>query len=229
MKKLTKNMRITHSIIMVVILATAFLAIVGGIGYKGIGSINNNVSQIYNEAVLKTQLVTEINHKFMNIRIEVLRAIDLGYNPSIIRNVDNLDQELRELMDAYLEGQDEESMENVVLESAKNNYDTFMNTWASVVAKLQRHEELDDQDRFSLEARGSAILSSLVYVVNSNKEFAEELYDESMGIYNANIRGLSTISIIALITLLGFSFLIIGILKKSIKEMNGIFENVATG
>ncbi|SNT33186.1 Methyl-accepting chemotaxis protein, partial [Anaerovirgula multivorans] len=31
------------------------------------------------------------------------------------------------------------------------------------------------------------------------------------------------------ITLLGFSFLIIGILKKSIKEMNGIFENVATG
>ncbi|SNT33021.1 Four helix bundle sensory module for signal transduction, partial [Anaerovirgula multivorans] len=229
MKKLTKNMRITHSIIMVVILATAFLAIVGGIGYKGIGSINNNVSQIYNEAVLKTQLATEINQKFMNIRIEVLRVMDLGYNPSIIKNIDNLDQELRDLMDVYLEGQDEESRENTVLESAKSNYDIFVASWADVVKKLQRYEELDDQDKLSLESRGNAILNNLVYVIKNNKEFAEELYDESMGIYNANIRGLSTISIIALITLLGFSFLIIGILKKSIKEMNGIFENVATG
>lgn len=229
MRKLIKNMRITHSIIMIVILATVFVAVVGGIGYRGIGSINDNVSQIYNEAVLKTQLATEITHKFMNIRIEVLRAIDLGYNPSIIRNIDNLDAELRELMDIYLEGQEESSMENVVLESAINNYNIFSNAWASIVTKLQRHEELDDQDRFSLEARGSAILSNLVFIVNNNKEFAEKLYDESKGIYDANVKGLSTIGFVALVTLLSFSFLIIGLMKKSINEMKDIFEVVATG
>lgn len=228
MKKLTRNMRITHNIILIVIIAAVFLAVVGVIGYQGISSINRNVSQIYNQAVLKTQLATEITHKFMSIRLEVLKAMDLGYNAGIIRNVENLDQEVRELMDAYLVNQEEGSMENVVLEYVVDNYDAFINAWGTVADKLQRHEMLNDQDR-SLEALGGAISTNLIYIVDKNKEFAEELYAESQDIYDTNIKSLSTIFLFASIVLVGFSLLIISILKKSINEINGIFESIATG
>lgn len=151
MQKIPKSLRITHSIIFIVVVATVFLLITGGSGYLGISTINNNVSSIYNDAVVKTQLTSEMTKRFMNIRIEILRSIDLGFTPSIINNINKLDGELKTLMEEYASSLDENSQEKTILQTTINNYGVFMNTWEGIRKKIENHEVISPEEKASIE------------------------------------------------------------------------------
>lgn len=229
MQKISKSLRITHSIIFIVVVATVFLLITGGSGYLGISTINNNVSSIYNDAVVKTQLTSEMTKRFMNIRIEILRSIDLGFTPSIINNINKLDGELKTLMEEYASSLDENSQEKTILQTTINNYGVFMNTWEGIRKKIENHEVISPEEKASIESRGGAILSNFTYIIDKNKEKAEELYQHSIRVYEQNKRNVGMIGTLALAVLLTSSIMMITLLKKSIKEMNEIFDMVATG
>ncbi len=229
MKKLSFNMRITHSIIAIILISTLFLAAIGGIGYLQTGKINNNVHDMYNDVVLKTQLVTEFASKFMDIRVEILRAMDLGAVPSIFRNIEKLDGELRELIEEYLVDLDETSMNYTILQTAQSNYDVFMQIWANTRVRLENLEEPDADEKLSLEVRGNAIHSNFEFIIDANKDIAEDLYQQSIGIYQDSAKAISLASIVALLILMATFMVIIRMLKGSIGQMNDIFKDISTG
>ncbi len=229
MKKSKNNISITRSILAIVIIATLFLAAIGGIGYFQAGNINNNISQMHKEVVQRSQLVTEFTHKFMDIRVEVLRVMDLGAVPSIFNNIDELDKELRALMEDYAMDLDEESMNYTILQTALNNYNQFMETWAKAKTQLTTHEDPSDEVKLDLEVRANGIQNNFRFIIDENEKMAEELYYESINIYEKGTGALIISAIVALIVLLGISFIIIGVVKRSIGQMDTIFESIARG
>ncbi|WP_026476845.1 methyl-accepting chemotaxis protein [Alkaliphilus transvaalensis] len=228
MGRVLGNIRLSHSIISLVIFSLIFIFIVATTGYQGIGSINHNVDEIYNEAVLPTQKVNELNTLFMNIRVDVLRHMDEDYTESIT-GIASQDQVFRRAVDEYSNEIGSGSREAILLGLAMRNYNEFMETWETIKEQMLHEEKVELSNKYALEATSQAIVRNLNEIINHNKERAENLYNESANLYIVIRNNLVLFFTIAVLALFILSSIIIIIIRKSIKEVLHIYDRVSLG
>ncbi|AKL93894.1 methyl-accepting chemotaxis protein 4 [Clostridium aceticum] len=230
MKKVLGNISLNYLIGTIVFLGLISMMLIGFTGYTGINNINQRVNSMYHDAIIPSQQASDINHKFMNIRVESLRMLEMGYNPSIANNINRLDRELREQISEYLEAIDDETdRSSTIFANSMQLYDQYMEIWQELQEKLMAGEEIITSEQFTLDTRGNSILNNLNYILVHNKEQAELLNEESAAIYDENNKSLIRIFIIGAALLLLFSLIIIKTFRSSIQEMLEVYEQIATG
>ncbi|AOY75769.1 methyl-accepting chemotaxis protein [Clostridium formicaceticum] len=230
MRKILGNIRLNNFIMAIVFLGLISMILIGVTGYTGINNIHYRVNSMYYDAVIPSQQASDINHKFMSIRVESLRMLDIGYNLSIANNINKLDQQLKEVIDDYLETEREGiNRDSALFSTIIKDYDQYMEAWQGVQTKLMEQEEVSLDERFRLDSRGNAIFNNLSYILLENKERAEALNKESIAIYNENSKNLVKIFIIGTALLLFFSLIIIKVFKVSINDMLEVYKKIATG
>lgn len=143
MKKITRNIRITSSVIFIVILSVVSVASIGYIGHSGMNTINRNVSHIYNDAVLQTQAATRISDQFMSMRLEIWRLSETGFNESIINDIERMDENLTQLIEEYDVSIAADSRQRTVFNTAINNYNQFIDAFHEYTAALKAQDGLE--------------------------------------------------------------------------------------
>jgi len=318
MHKLFNNLRITHSIAIIVVLAILSTAWIGYSGLQGMNAINQNVERINEEAVLRTQVAMELTNQLMVTRLEIGRLTAYGYFPSVADEVVKLNESTAALFTAYGEGICEDSNQQVLFDSAKRSHGEFLSTWETFLKDLEAHTRLSREVRVaqgaqeraaaaaagepvdeaateavegelteeepldasaeaaitveeppadeppasaeeapaaeptgastadqelqlyqlqssvaqlsgSLETMGRSMINNLSIIMNQDREMAGMLYENSLAIHHANVRQMITTTLIAAIVLFFISLLVMLIIRSSTKEINGVFEIVATG
>ncbi|ABR49896.1 methyl-accepting chemotaxis sensory transducer [Alkaliphilus metalliredigens QYMF] len=230
MKRIFNNLSMKYSIIALVVFSLIFIGIVGVTGHTGMNQIYGNVGDMYNHAVLPIQEVNKINNEFMNIRVETLRMLDMGYySQSIANNVEAMNKNYREMVQNYLVEKDENSFEVTLLNIAVKTYDEYMEAWDKVKEDLSSGEDVNESDTFAMDTRSRAITNNFNAVIQHNREKAENLNNESLAIYENNIKNIITVSTVALAILLLLSMIIVKVFNASIKEMIKIYEKIADG
>ncbi|SMP67305.1 methyl-accepting chemotaxis protein [Anoxynatronum buryatiense] len=311
MHKLFNNLRITHSIAIIVLLAILSTAWIGYSGLQGMNAINQNVERINEEAVLRTQLAMELTNQLMVARLEIGRLTAYGYFPSVADEVEKLNESTTALFTAYGEGIRQDSNQQVLFDTAKRTHGDFLNTWATFVANLEAHSRLSRDVRVaqsaqaraatagevpaaevpgdtetegepledpaetaspeddtsaeatqetiaapaaepeegaseqelelfelqasvaqlsgSLETMGRSMINNLSIIMNQDREMAGALYEDSLAIHQANVRQIISITLIAALLLFFISLVVMLIIRSSTKEINSVFEVVATG
>ena len=228
--RIFQNLSLTNSIRTLVAVSLVFIGIVGFMGYVGINNINNNVNTMYNEVVLPIQEINRITNKFMNIRVETLRMLEMGrYSNSMASDVDKLDKDFREMIEVYLDDKSEESSEGLLLSTGVKLYNEYMQSWDNVKEQLIAGNEIEFDNIVTMDARSRAILNNLETIIDTNTESAEYLNTESTMIYGINKRNLLIMSAIAFLLSSVIALIIISIFKTSIKDMIKIYAEIATG
>jgi len=228
--RIFQNLSLTNSIRTLVVVSLVFIGIVGFMGYVGINNINNNVNTMYNEVVLPIQEINRITNKFMNIRVETLRMLEMGrYSNSMASDVDKLDKDFREMIEVYLDDKSEESSEGLLLSTGVKLYNEYMQSWDNVKEQLIAGNEIEFDNIVTMDARSRAILNNLETIIDTNTESAEYLNTESTMIYGINKRNLLIMSAIAFLLSSVIALIIISIFKTSIKDMIKIYAEIATG
>ena len=228
--RIFQNLSLTNSIRTLVAVSLVFIGIVGFMGYVGINNINNNVNTMYNEVVLPIQEINRITNKFMNIRVETLRMLEMGrYSNSMASDVDKLDKDFREMIEVYLDDKSEESSEGLLLSTGVKLYNEYMQSWDNVKEQLMTGNEIEFDNIVTMDARSRAILNNLETIIDTNTESAEYLNTESTMIYGINKRNLLIMSAIAFLLSSVIALIIISIFKTSIKDMIKIYAEIATG
>lgn len=228
--RIFQNLSLTNSIRTLVAVSLVFIGIVGFMGYVGINNINNNVNTMYNEVVLPIQEINRITNKFMNIRVETLRMLEMGrYSNSMASDVDKLDKDFREMIEVYLDDKSEESSEGLLLSTGVKLYNEYMQSWDNVKEQLIAGNEIEFDNIVTMDARSRAILNNLEAIIDTNTESAEYLNTESTMIYGINKRNLLIMSAIAFLLSSVIGLIIISIFKTSIKDMIKIYAEIATG
>lgn len=228
--KLFTNLSLTHSIRTLVAIGLIFIGIVGWMGYIGINNIHNNVDTMYNQVVLPIQEINKITNKFMNIRVETLRMLEMGrYSSSMASNIENMDKDYRLEVEKYLQDKEENSSEKLLLDSAVKLYSEYMDAWESIKEQLLAMEEIEFDNVLTMDARSRSILNNLETIIAKNTESAEYLNNESAIIYENNKRNLLFISTAAFLLLSIISIVIIRVFKTSIGDMIKVYEEISTG
>ncbi|MFZ5969752.1 MAG: methyl-accepting chemotaxis protein [Bacillota bacterium] len=231
MSRFFKNVKITYGIIAILILGISFITVVGGMGYVAVSIINDNVSQMYNDAVVRIQKASEIVQHFMIIRLETRKMIDIGYQKSIVSTIENSDSTARALLEEYIQSSEETSgkQSTVFLDVLMKNYNAYMSHYEKSKSKLENGEEITEEEKLALESTGSAFLNKISLIIEDNKEIAENLRTNSQMVFENNRKNLYKVSAMALMILLTFSLIIIAMIKRSFTEVMGIYQKVSTG
>lgn len=229
MKKIIGKVSLTFSIGVLAIISLLIIALVVGLGYVGINEINSNVDVIYQSVVLETQEITEIYNEFMSIRVDTLRMLEFGYSESIVKSVEGRDQKLQPMISNYLERKDSGDREAMILNVAFTRYKEYIDTWNIVQKQLLDEEEADQTMKFKLDSTSHNVINSINSIIDYNRERAESINRASISVYERIKDNLIIISGGAFILLLLLSIIIIVLFRKSVKEVIGIYEVIATG
>ena len=140
MTKLFRNLRITHSVAVIVLLAVLSTAFIGYSGLQGMNNINQNVERINEEAVIRTQVAMELSNQIMTARLEITRLAAYGYLPRMASEVEALNASTTELLAIYDQGIEPDSNQQILFDNIKRTHGDFINTWNTYAALLLEHE-----------------------------------------------------------------------------------------
>ncbi|SCY81985.1 methyl-accepting chemotaxis protein [Alkaliphilus peptidifermentans] len=228
MKNITNNIKITTYIIVIMIVSLIAIIGVGVMGYYGVGTVNDNVANMYEDALIPIQQANDLANKVMLLRIEMMRLSELGYSSSIANSISSLDVEVREMIEAY-EIVDEESNHYLMFSIFQRNYDGFMKFFDDFRDRLFNGEEATPEDKLRLTTQGNQMITNLSMVIDYNRTAAEELSINSNNIFNKTRNDMLGVFAGAGIVILLFCLFLITNIKKAIKETINDYETISNG
>lgn len=228
MEKIANNTKITTYIIVIMLVSIIAIVGVGGMGYYSIEMINNNVSSMYEDALIPIQQANELANKVMQIRIEIMGLAYVGHSSSIVYNITNLDKEVREIIES-INISDETSHQFITFKEFENNYYEYINFYNDLRSRLFAGGEATPEDNLKILTQGNRMVANISVLIDLNKNAAEELNINSSNTFTQSRLRMLTIFTIAGILLLVFSMSLSFLIRKGVKETMAYYETISMG
>lgn len=222
-----KNLKLITIIIMMSTLSVIFTCIIGYMGYSKMKSINNNISNMYEENLTPVTDLSTITSNFVNIQLITNKAqvqYDSMYDVQVSGFNDTINKELTKYSSKKL-GKEQE----VQVKILKNSYSQYIKLWNKSKSILISGERLQEDDLKQFEILGSSINASLQGLIKEEVNSGYNLKNSSDKIYNNSVLMFLIIVTIILALLAIISFRIIQNINKSSKEMINVLNEVSEG
>lgn len=222
-----KNLKLITIIIMMSTLSVIFTCTIGYMGYSKMKSINNNISNMYEENLTPVTDLSTITSNFVNIQLITNKAqvqYDSMYDVQVSGFNDTINKELTKYSSKKL-GKEQE----VQVKILKNSYSQYIKLWNKSKSILISGERLQEDDLKQFEILGSSINASLQGLIKEEVNSGYNLKNSSDKIYNNSVLMFLIIVTIILALLAIISFRIIQNINKSSKEMINVLNEVSEG
>lgn len=217
MLKILKKQKIKNLILFMIISAIISVILLGMLGLSDLKKINKNVSEMYNDGVLPIADIAEIRADFIEIRLYAVKNL-LHYSEANHKKIQELDKETQEY---FLETEKLHlsDKEKELLHEIEKHYKKYMTGWYEVDDMLKDGRSGYNGKVEEITEYGEILLEELENLEAEAVNMAYELEVHSEEVYKESFREFVIILIAALGLLVFVSFLIILIIKTSIKEL----------
>ena len=227
MVKLLQNMKLSTSIVCIVILGLLSTVLIGGMGYYSIGTINKNIGEMYSDRLLPTAYSAEIGIEFIKSRLYVTQALR-KYDPA----KDTAIKESQKIIEAALDNfthRQLDSQESSEIEKIKSNYSEYLKKWEAANDMMSRGEQPSDEYVAQFASLGKNIQDALDNLRKYEIKLGETLNGQSNSLYHSTMNIFYAILIISILLLAVVSYLIIMVIRRSSNEMIQALETVSQG
>lgn len=222
-----KNLKLITIIIIMSTLSFIFTCIIGYVGYSKMRSINNNISNMYEENLTPVTNLSTITSNFVNIQLITNKAqvqYDSMYDTQVSGFNDTINKELTNYSSKRLDKEQETQVKIL-----KNSYFQYINLWNKSKSILISGGKLQEDDLKQFEILGSSINASLQGLIKEEVNSGYNLKNSSDKIYTTSVLLFLIIVAIILVLLVIISFRIIQTINKSSKEMIDVLNEVSEG
>ncbi|EOD01205.1 methyl-accepting chemotaxis protein [Caldisalinibacter kiritimatiensis] len=223
-----RGLKVINLILSIVILSVIATGVIGAIGFTNMGTINNNLEDIYNNNLQSIIYITSIRANYLYIRIAANKALT-EYTDDINKSIKEYDTKIRDYFKKY-KGIDINDEEKGLVDSLEADYIKYMELW--------------DKGRDNYLSKGYSLpqshINEMVNISNNLDNKIKELrdYEEehaakekqtSDQIFNNSIKAFLILLGIIIAILGVVAFVIIKIIKKESEEMVDKLNTVAEG
>ncbi len=230
MLKKFKNLKITHGIIVICVLAIISTGLIGILGLSNLNQLSKNVDIIYEEQLLTIEKVGTINADMGVLRNAFTKVIDREYNDEYIQTVEENDKLIREnlqQLSQHAAGKDSKGSE--IINSIMEKYNVYMDIYKGIKAQRQQGQVASPSLTQEAGKIGTEISALLDELVEHHRQQAEILNNNSKESYESSKSTFSTIIIIVIAIVSMLSLFILKLIKSSINEFTEILEVVSSG
>ena len=227
-KDIRFNMRIITGVRTILFIAIIVLLLIGGIGYNSMKKISDNSEAIYDKRLLPITKIGEIQNQYYIIRYNLGKGMETTFYHEYDKNLTSANKAITKLIQQYEEmgvGENEESY----LDKFTTNYEEYLSIWADIKKALSDGNMPTSLQQSNLKTIESNLDNSLQGLVRYNSALAKDLKEENSEIYYDNLKVYTVIVIISIILILGFTLIIIKIIKRSMSSMIDNLHKIATG
>ncbi|MCY6483128.1 methyl-accepting chemotaxis protein [Clostridium aestuarii] len=228
MIKKVKNLKITHCIIMLWIISIVVTLGTGVLGVINMKTLNNNIEIIYNEHLMDIERLGDINGNMGVLINGFTKVIDRDYNEEYIKIIEENDKLITSQIEE-LKSSTSDIKKVEMLDEMKENYDTYISGYKNVKEKKLNGEVLEEQTLEQYGKYGNNISKQINNLIQYSKQSAEILHEEVEDKYKHSKFIFTVISIALIVIVSMLSFVILNIIKASIKEMINTLKIIAAG
>ncbi|MBL4930325.1 methyl-accepting chemotaxis protein [Clostridium paridis] len=219
-----KNIKVINSIILMVILSTIVSLSIAIVGYSNMKTINKNSTQMYEGALVRIVKTEEIRQTFAKIRLNVNRISIADFNNDDVAAVDT-DYDAMNKMVVEYEKFSLSTIEKNNLEEFKKDYTQYY----AQVKELEKGNKLYGIDLEKFNQLGNEIQLFLDNLVKYSSNMANTLNTDNSNLYARSTVIFFATFVIGFILMMGVSYQIIKVIRKSMKEIIQELNKVAQG
>jgi len=213
-----KNLKISHSFIIVILIAIIGL---GAVSFQGIISVNFAKEQqdnMYLESLLPTKDILEVKANYLLLRLNYTKIMDMGYTPELQK----LTQESLNIINSHIVSYESKKMsteENKYITELKNTIGEYKGLIQSLITKKRETGTATVAEIENARDVGTNILTITQKLVDLNLESAANLnISSSVSVMNARL----TFIIIALASAIILITIFILVLRKLKYELDEV-------
>lgn len=225
--KIIARFKIATTLRILSIFAIAAVLVASLLGINGMKTAMDNIDKMYNERLVPSTEVANISKNFLLIRMGVSEAL-YNYKDNSNSSIQGYYSDINKVIKQY-EVQKMTDEEKNIMADIKKGLSEYMEQWKKFNSGLSRGiKPTNDEVNTSVKIASDTI-KSIENLVKYNVDAASKLNSEVDKIYSNSIIIFITIVSSCFIVLLILSFLVIKIIKTSIKEMGENLNQVAKG
>jgi len=213
-----KNLKISHSFIIVVLIAIIGLS---AVSYQGILSVNfakNQQDNMYLESLLPTKDILEVKANYLLLRVNYTKIMDTGYTPELQK----LTQESLNIINGHITSYESKNMgteDTKYITELKKTISEYKGLIQSLITKKRETGTVTEDEREVARDVGTNILTITQKLVDLNLESAANLnISSSVSVMNARL----TFIIIALASAIILITIFILVLRKLKYELDEV-------
>lgn len=223
-----KKIKIMHGIFILWIISLIATLSIGIVGIVDMSNMNKNVNKIYNEELVGTRLLGEINGQMGIMRNALTKLIDRQYDSSYIDIVNSSDKIIKanitQELNLVTDPKGKEAVSNL-----QKKYSEYMSKVPDLQQKRMSGIAITKEFMDEYGKMGNEVSSAIQDLSDYHKQSAERVVKTATYEYNSS-RIVFIIILTFMITLTaGISTVIALFIKSSIKEFTGILREVSQG
>ncbi len=223
-----KNVKITTAIIIIWTISLISTLSLGIIGLKNMGSMNKSLDTIYSENLTGVIELANINGTFGVMRNAFTKLLDRKYDDAYIKAIEECDKEIQYILKDYISsGMTKE--DNIKINKFQKDYAEYKGIVEPVKKLKLENKEIPHEIILTLGKLGDELSLQLKDNIELNKSQAEKINTTNSYNYNK----IKILFIIILFVVLGIlsitSFIMLSIIKSSIKNLTSALKTVSSG
>jgi len=223
-----KNLKISHSFIIIVLVAIIGLGAVSFQGIKSVDFAKAQQEKMYLDRLLPTKDILEVKSNYLILRLNYTKMMDTGYTPELGK----LTQESFNVIDKYIKSYESRTLdteESKSLVELKKTISDYKGLTQTLIATIRETGKVVQADRDTARDVGTNILTITEKLVELNIESATNLNEASnTAVINARLTFIIVALASAIILILIFS-LILRKLRYELAEVTSYCEVIDKG
>ena len=231
MKKFTKNLyniKITHNILIIIIIAIFSIAGVSITGINSSKKLNENSKILVSDNLESVIILNKISNDVGVLRTTVIKTIDRPYSNEYSDTIIKTNIEIKKALEKYKKTSytTEETALYVNLEKA---YNIYISNWAELKKERMAEKKVNNDFSNNYTDLGNNLTNSINQILEYNRNDANTKIENSNKDFKSIINKAIITVILVLIILLFIGITINAIIRGSIKEFKSIMDVISLG
>ncbi|MBW6410139.1 methyl-accepting chemotaxis protein [Clostridium weizhouense] len=223
-----KNIKITTSISIIVILSLLSTIFISILGSKNMKSMNTNAKIIYDENLLGISLMADAIGSLGVIRNDFSKLLERNYDKSYVDSIEKYDKALKASIEKY--GYDNVSPEGkAILDKFNKSYNEYFELFNQAKSLKQQNVAIPNELNTKLDSLGNTLSTSLNEIIELDKKQGQERNIENGNYYNNSKIQFILICVASALLISILSLLIYLTIKSSIKNFVSTLKTISAG
>ncbi|KYH34198.1 putative methyl-accepting chemotaxis protein YoaH [Clostridium tepidiprofundi DSM 19306] len=226
-KNMLKNIKITHLLAVLSIIAFVSIMVVSAIAIKGMKQNNENMESLYNDTMMTSLDIKKLETEFYSIRLQMAKITYLNqYDEKAVAIVEYKKENVFKLFHKYKNSNMTEEQRKL-FNDVEQNYKRYLDRVETFIRKIIRGTIISEEESKELTMYADAAQNSISSLVKLNEKIASEVIEKSNKEYKSSITSFYMIFLGFIILFTIFSLMLIKLIKGSMKKLHDALLKLA--
>ncbi|TDT71775.1 methyl-accepting chemotaxis protein [Hypnocyclicus thermotrophus] len=225
-KRMINNIKIKNLFISAIVTIILIMSYLTFFSLNKMKILNKNVNSIYNEHMLTSLNLKKFETDFYLIRIKNIDLLYSNYNENLVSDINKKIIELDNIINTY-ESQNLTTEEKEIFNNIKKYYLLYIKNMKNYFEIMKTGKKISKEKINLLRDYAAKAQENIDNLVSLHEKYAKNSLIKINNSYNISKKGFLIVSIIAIIILAMFNFILTYLIKNSIQNITTILNKLS--